>query len=101
MHSARTPSRALVVVALCLALFSISGSSQSSWTSIAPMPAPRYAHAAVELDGLIHILGGSNGSSCSALTTHDVYDPVASPWVAKAAMTSNRSNVAAAVLNDG
>jgi N-acetylneuraminic acid mutarotase len=91
----------LVAVALLVAIFSKGGSSQGSWTSKAPMPAPRYAHAAVGLSGLIHVVGGSDGSNCSALTAHDVYDPAADAWVAKAPMLTPRSFPAAAVLNNG
>jgi N-acetylneuraminic acid mutarotase len=48
------------------------------WSERARLPAPRGGHAAVVLDGKIHLLGG--GNSRSTLADHSVYDPVADRW---------------------
>ncbi len=48
------------------------------WREAAPLPAPRGGHAAVVLDGKIHVLGG--GNSQSTIADHDVFDPAKNTW---------------------
>ena len=48
------------------------------WTTAAPLPAPRGGHAAVVLDGKIHVIGG--GNSESTIADHSVYDPATNSW---------------------
>src|SRR5262245_58232676 len=82
-------------------MLSTSGSSAGNWLTKAPMPAARYTHAAATLNGLIHIVGGADQSNCSALTSHDVYDPVADSWASRTPLQIGRAHPAAAVLNNG
>ena len=49
-----------------------------SWGEAAPLPAPRGGHAAVVLDGRIHVVGGGNEATTLAL--HSVYDPAGDGW---------------------
>ena len=44
-----------------------------TWSTAAPLPAPRGGHAAAVLDGKIHVIGG--GNSRSTLADHSEYDP--------------------------
>ena len=86
---------------LGLMVLTTSGSSAGSWQAKAPMPAARYTHAAATLNGLIHIVGGADLSTCSVLHAHDVYDPVNDAWTSAAPMQVGRAHPSAAVLNDG
>jgi N-acetylneuraminic acid mutarotase len=52
------------------------------WSEAASLPAPRGGHAAVVLDGRIHLLGG--GNSRSTIADHSVYDPATDRWTALA-----------------
>lgn len=48
------------------------------WSIASPLPNPRGGHAAVVLDGRIHIFGG--GNSVSTLADHSEYDPTTNRW---------------------
>src|SRR5262245_32624200 len=48
------------------------------WSDAAPLPAPRGGHAAVVMNGRIHVIGG--GNSVSTISDHSVYDPQANTW---------------------
>ncbi len=67
-----------------------------AWSQAAPLPAPRGGHAAVVLDGRIHILGG--GNSVSTLATHSVYDPATDSWTERARLRRAKGSPAAVVL---
>ena len=56
--------------------------ARRTWSEAAPLPAPRGGHAAVVLDGRIHVLGG--GNSRSTIADHTVYDPAANAWTERA-----------------
>ena len=56
--------------------------ARRTWSEAAPLPAPRGGHAAVVLDGRIHVLGG--GNSRSTIADHSVYDPAANAWTERA-----------------
>jgi N-acetylneuraminic acid mutarotase len=68
-----------------------------SWSEAAPLPAPRGGHAAVVLDGRIHVIGG--GNSQSTIDDHNVYDPKANAWSAKAKLPRSMGSPAAVVVN--
>jgi N-acetylneuraminic acid mutarotase len=82
-------------------VLSTSGSGAGNWQAKAPMPAARYTHAAATFNGLIHIVGGADLSTCSVLNAHDVYDPANDAWTSAAPMQVGRAHPSAAVLNDG
>jgi N-acetylneuraminic acid mutarotase len=48
------------------------------WRKAAALPSPRGGHAAVVLDGKIHVFGGGNSSS--TIADHSVYDPATDRW---------------------
>lgn len=48
------------------------------WSMASPMPNPRGGHAAVLLNGKIHLLGG--GNSVSTIADHSEYDPATDSW---------------------
>jgi hypothetical protein len=58
--------------------------ASKKWTQAAPLPGARGGHAAVVLDGRIHVLGG--GNDVSTLASHSVYDPATNRWSAAAPM---------------
>ena len=68
------------------------------WRAAAPLPEARGGHAAVVLDGKIHVLGG--GNSVSTLDLHSVYDPAADRWSEAAPLPRAKGSVAA-VVRDG
>ncbi len=70
--------------------------AKRSWSKLAPLPAPRGGHAAVVLDGRIHLLGG--GNSVSTLADHDEYDPATDKWTKRAALPRSEGSPAAVVF---
>jgi N-acetylneuraminic acid mutarotase len=66
------------------------------WTDAAPLPAPRGGHAAVVMNGRIHVLGG--GNSISTISDHSVYDPQANAWTDGAPLPRSLGSPAAVVL---
>ncbi len=67
-----------------------------SWREVAPLPAARGGHAAVVLDGKIHVLGG--GNAISTLASHSVYDPATNSWSEAAPLPRSEGSPAAVVL---
>jgi N-acetylneuraminic acid mutarotase len=70
---------------------------QRTWRDAAPLPAPRGGHAAVVMNGRIHVIGG--GNSVSTIADHSVYDPATNTWTAKASLPRSMGSPAAAVMN--
>jgi N-acetylneuraminic acid mutarotase len=64
-----------------------------TWSQAAPLPAPRGGHAAVLLEGKIHVLGG--GNSKSTIADHDVFDPAKNTWTALAPLPRAEGSPAA------
>src|SRR5688572_12633370 len=67
------------------------------WSDAAPLPAPRGGHAAVTLNGRIHVIGG--GNSVSTIDDHDVYDPKTNTWSARAKLPRSMGSPAVVVLD--
>jgi len=70
--------------------------ASATWSSAAPLPAPRGGHAAVVLDGKIHVLGG--GNSVSTIADHSVYDPATRSWSEAAPLPRAEGSPAAVVF---
>jgi N-acetylneuraminic acid mutarotase len=70
--------------------------TSKTWSEAASLPAPRGGHAAVVLDGRIHVLGG--GNDVSTLATHSVYDPATNAWSSAAPLPRSEGSPAAVVL---
>jgi N-acetylneuraminic acid mutarotase len=66
------------------------------WRDGPPLPAPRGGHAAVVLDGKIHVVGG--GNSQSTIADHSVFDPRTGRWTSAAPLPRAEGSPAAAVL---
>jgi N-acetylneuraminic acid mutarotase len=67
------------------------------WRRAAPLPAPRGGHAAVVLNGAIHVIGGGNDRS--TLADHDAYDPATGTWRSLAPLPRAEGSPAAAVID--
>ena len=67
------------------------------WSRGAALPAPRGGHAAVVLNGQIHVIGG--GNSVSTIDDHDVYDPKTNTWSPRAKLPRSMGSPAAVVLD--
>jgi N-acetylneuraminic acid mutarotase len=68
------------------------------WSMASPLPSPRGGHAAVILDGKVHLLGG--GNSVSTIADHSQYDPATDTW-AELAPLPRAEGSPAAVTVDG
>jgi N-acetylneuraminic acid mutarotase len=67
-----------------------------TWSEGPKLPAPRGGHAAVVLDGKIHVLGG--GNSESTIANHSVFDPNTNRWTDAAPLRRAKGSVAAVVF---
>lgn len=67
----------------------------NAWVAVAPLPAPRAAHAAVTSDDRLYIVGGVGPNPRTTL----VYEPAADRWSALAPIPTEREHLAAAVLD--
>lgn len=72
---------------------SVYDRESQEWSQAAPLPAPRGGHAAVVLDGRIHVLGG--GNSQRTLDLHDEYDPATDRWTKRAPLPRPEGSPAA------
>ena len=71
--------------------------AERTWTDLPPLPAPRGGHAAVVLDGKIHVVGG--GNSRSTLADHSVYDPATRTWSERAPLPRAKGSPAALAVD--
>ncbi len=67
------------------------------WSQGAPMPSPHGGHAAVAMDGKIHVFGG--GNSVSTISDHSQYDPATDTWMKLAPLPRSEGSPAGVVLN--
>jgi len=68
-------------------------SAESTPPAPPPLPAPRGGHAAVVLDGKVHVLGG--GNSERTLADHSVFDPATRTWTLAAPLPRAEGSPAA------
>ena len=61
----------------------------ASWTQLAGMAGPRFAHGCVALDGKLYAVGG-RGANAQELDTAEVYDPQTDGWQPLAKMSTAR-----------
>ena len=66
------------------------------WSSIAPMIAPRYAHAAAAVGLSVYVMGGTDGTA--ALDSAEVYNILTDSWSAIRPMPTARRNGAAGAV---
>jgi len=69
-----------------------------TWSTVAPLPVPRFNHGAVAVNGRIYVIGGNNDSG--ALNSIYEYDPSTNTWTAKAPMPQAKLQFSTAVVND-
>lgn len=67
------------------------------WSIAAPLPNPRGGHAALVLDGQIHVFGG--GNSVSTIADHSIYDPSSNTWSELAPLPRAEGSPAAVELD--
>jgi N-acetylneuraminic acid mutarotase len=67
------------------------------WSMASPMPNPRGGHAALVLDGKIHLIGG--GNSVSTIPDHSQYDPATDSWRDLAQLPRSEGSPAAVVVD--
>ena len=68
------------------------------WTSLAAMPAPRFAYAIATYDGRVYVFGGWDGQGYSNSTF--IYDPQTNRWTTGAPLPIGRGFAGAAALGD-
>jgi len=67
------------------------------WNTVSPLPNPRGGHAAVVLNGRMHVFGG--GNSVSTLADHSEYDPTTNKWRDLAPLPRSEGSPAVAAVN--
>jgi N-acetylneuraminic acid mutarotase len=72
--------------------------SSNTWGVAAPMPTARYGLAAVEMNGKIYAMGGTDGTG-TVVTAFEVYDPGTNTWNTAAPLPIGRNSLGAAALN--
>jgi N-acetylneuraminic acid mutarotase len=82
-----------------------------SWKALAPMPTPRGAGGAVEINGKIYVVGGANmppNATVKAISfaqphvtigTLEEYDPATNTWRSRTQMPTPRNHFVAAAVN--
>src|SRR5581483_3178307 len=89
-------------VLFCAVLFSIHVSgyaaANNTWSATANMATARYLHSATLLPNGKVLVAGGNDISGNALTSAELYDPVANTWTAAASMTTARGGYFIAIL---
>lgn len=69
----------------------------TTWTPLAPMPAPRMGAGAGVIGGLIYIAGGFDASGASVDTLF-IYNPATDSWSSGPSMSTRRDHAGAAAL---
>jgi len=70
-----------------------------TWRSMAPLSAPREGHIAIQLNGLIYVIGGAEGAKRVAKC--EVYDPATNSWSVIPSMYHGRSHWLSGVAFNG
>jgi hypothetical protein len=70
-----------------------------SWTTLAPMPAPRALAGAAALNGKIYVMGGTIDGDQNNYDRLDIYDPVSNSWSAGSDMPSEKFSLSAQAVN--
>ena len=96
----QTTKKFLPIVAVLLASGFAFGQDEH-WRPLAPMPTPRFGHAAAALDGKIYIMGGRRSDFDDPLDAVEVYDPQTDTWRTEPEGTREERFNAAAVTFDG
>ena len=73
--------------------------TQSSWTTMAPMPTARGGFSVAVVSGKIFAIGGLNGNNLPVSTTEE-YNPQTNGWTSKMPMPTPRSGFAIAVYQN-
>ncbi len=68
------------------------------WSEGPPMPTPRGALAATELDGKLYAIGGYDGNGNTGAV--EVYDPSTNRWAVKAPLPTPRDHLAAVAVKN-
>jgi N-acetylneuraminic acid mutarotase len=76
-----------------------SADTQSSWTTITPMPTARGGFGIAVVSGKIYAIGGLNGNNLPVGTTEE-YDPQTNQWTSMTSMPTPRSGFAVAVFQN-
>ena len=100
-------SRILTVMLIALTLFAVfelspiraQGNSESSWSSLSPMPTARGGFGLAVVGGKIYAVGGINNNNAT-LNVVEEYNPQRNQWVTKTAMPTPRSGFAIAVFDN-
>lgn len=70
------------------------------WRTIAPLPRPRGAGAAVMLDGMVHHIGGAgDGADRASVGWHEIYDPKADRWQVARPLPGARDHTGTVTFN--
>ncbi|MFN8571003.1 MAG: kelch repeat-containing protein [Gemmatimonadaceae bacterium] len=104
-RKAKVPAEAPVVVQnFVLSVTPVTGTfanaANNTWTSAAPLPAPRAHNATVAAGGVVYVIGGRDASGAATATTY-AFDPASNQWSTRAALPHPRVNATAAATRQG
>ena len=74
--------------------------TQSSWTTMTPMPTARGGFGVAVVDGKIYAIGGLNGNNHARSALIEEYNPQTDGWTSKMPMPTPRSGFAIAVYQN-
>ena len=94
-------------ITFLLPLCAVTGArAQGTWSAVAPMAAPRDAHAALPiatgpLAGTVLFLGGRTAAQGATTVSAEVYDPIGTRFTAAEPMPSSRAFSPVVSLDSG
>jgi len=91
-------SRVFLLLPLFPMLLTPGAMAQGTWVSKAPLPAHRFEHGVVEVNGKIYVIGGfdENGTVTDTLWA---FDPVSDSWATKAPLLQPQASRGAVAIN--
>ena len=78
-------------------LATVEAFNGTTWSLVAPLPSARSELVVVSLNGLLHAIGGDDGTV--ELTNHDADDPNSNTWTPRAPLPQPRAFPSAAVFD--
>ena len=69
------------------------------WTNKAPMPTPRNNPGAASINGIVYVVGGSDGGGCNPYSTVEAYSPATDTWTTKHPMPTARYTLVVVAVN--
>lgn len=83
-----------------LTTLEVYNTTNNTWTRLADMPAKRWGHSAIAINGKIYVVGGVTfGAVSTVYASVEVYDTLTNTWSTKSSMPTPRYNLTSFLLN--